>query len=138
MKHHHTRKKHSNPEKYWRLLANLWLMATVFIIIIDFWSGGQYSFLISPVSILYITLLTVYIGSKEFQRWFSYYQGHHPGEVALVIWTCLMFILITSNAFLGASYHISQEIISTYLAVIALFVASRGSRAMHNRSHHRR
>ena len=129
-------KKSHNPEKYWRWLANIWLAAMVFIIIVDFWSNNQYSNLISPISILYITLLTVYISSKEFKRWFSYYQGHHPGEIALVIWTALIFVLIVSNAYLGASYHISQDIISTYLVVIVLFIASRGSRAIHAR--HRR
>ena len=125
--------RESNSEKYWRFLANIWLAAMVLIIIIDFWSNGQYGFLISPVSILYITLLSVYITSKEFKRWFNHYEGHHPGEIALVIWTILMFILITSNAYLGSSYHISQEIISTYLVVVVLFVVSRGSKKIYFR-----
>ncbi|MDD4900838.1 MAG: hypothetical protein PHS62_01840 [Patescibacteria group bacterium] len=125
--------KQSHSEKYWRWLANIWLAVIVFIIIIDFWSGGHYTYLISPISLLYITLLTVYIGSKEFKRWFNHYQGHHPGEIALVIWTVLIFILIISNAYLGSSYHISQDTISTYLVVVTLFIASRGSRAFYTR-----
>jgi len=130
-----SKKVFMNPERCWRWLANIWLTAVVAIILIDFWSAGRYVYLISPVSILYITLLTVYISSKEFKRWFNHYEGHHPGELALVIWTALMFLLIISNAYLGAGYHISQDIISTYLVVIVLFVASRGSRAYHT---HRR
>ena len=78
---------------------------------------------------------TYYISSKEFKRWFSHCEGHHPGEIALVIWTVLIFLLIASNAYLGANYHISQDIISTYLVVIVLFIASRGSRAIYR---HRR
>lgn len=126
-------RQNHNPEKYWRWLANIWLAAMVFIIIIDFWSAGYYTYLISPISILYITLLTVYISSKEFKRWLNHYQGHHPGEIALVIWTVLIFVLIASNAYLGASYHISQDIISTYMVVIVLFIASRGSKVIYRR-----
>lgn len=126
-----TKKRHSVSEKYWRCLAHVWLAALVFIILIDFWSGGRYAYLISPVSILYISLLTVYITSKEFKRWQRNYQGQHPGEIALVIWTVLIFMLIISNAYLGANYHISQEIISTYLVVVALFIVSRGSRMIY-------
>lgn len=125
------KKRSPISEKYWRCMANIWLGAMVSIIMIDFWSGGQYGYLISPVSILYITLLSVYITSKEFKRWFKHYEGHHPGEIALVIWTVLIFALIISNAYLGAGYHISQEIISTYLVVVALFIVSRGSRMIY-------
>jgi drug/metabolite transporter (DMT)-like permease len=127
------RKRHLNSEKYWRYLANIWLVVMVFIILVDFWSAGKYGYLISPVSILYISLLTVYITSKEFKRWFENYKGHHPGEIALVIWTVLIFALIISNAYLGSNYHISQEIISTYLVVVALFIVSRGSRIIYFR-----
>ncbi len=126
-------KKSSNPEKYWRWLANLWLAVMVFIIITDFWSGGKYAYLISPVSILYITLLSVYITSKEFKRWCNSYQGHHPGEIAIVIWTALIFVLIVSNTYLGANYHISQDTISTYLVVVALFIVSQGSKTIYYR-----
>ena len=126
-------KKIFYSEKYWRWLAHIWLAVMVAIVIIDFWSEGRYVYLISPISILYITLLSVYISSKEFQRWLNHYQGHHPGEIALVIWTVLMFVLITSNAYLGANYHISSEVISTYVVVIVLFIASRGSREIHRR-----
>lgn len=124
-------KRSSNSAKYWRCLANIWLMAMMVIILIDFWSGGRYGYLISPISILYITLLSIYITSKEFKRWFNHYEGRHPGEIALVIWTILIFALIISNAYLGANYHISQEIISTYLVVVALFIVSRGSRMIY-------
>ena len=126
-------KKIFYAERYWRWLANIWLTVMVVIILIDFWSAGKYVFLISPISILYITLLTIYISSKEFKRWLNHYHGRHPGEIALVIWTVLMFILIASNAYLGANYHITQEIVSTYLAVIVLFIVSRGSREIHSR-----
>lgn len=122
-----------NPEKYWRYLANIWLVATVFIIVVDFWSGGKYTYLISPLSILYITLLSVYITSKEFKRWGNRYQGRHPGEIAIVIWTVLIFILIVSNVYLGSSYRISQDTISTYLVVVALFIVSRGSKMIYFR-----
>lgn len=127
------KKRKSNSEKYWRHLANIWLLVMVFIIMVDFWSVGKYGYLISPISILYISLLTVYITSKEFKRWFNHYEGHHPGEIALVIWTILIFGLIISNAYLGAAYHIPQDIISTYLVVVVLFIASRGSRAIYFR-----
>jgi drug/metabolite transporter (DMT)-like permease len=125
------KKVYPTSEKYWRCLTNIWLGVMVCVILIDFWSNGEYYFLISPVSILYITLLSVYITSKEFKRWFKDYKGHHPGEIALVIWTVLIFALIVSNAYLGSNYHICQEVISTYLVVVVLFIASRGSKMIY-------
>jgi drug/metabolite transporter (DMT)-like permease len=127
------KKRYPVSERYWRCLANIWLGAMFFIILVDFWSGGLYYYLIPPVSILYVAILSVYVSSKEFKRWFRSYEGHHPGEISLIIWTVLIFALIISNAYLGSNYHIAQEITSTYIVVIVLFIISRGSRIIYFR-----
>ena len=126
-------RKNSHPEKYWRWLANLWMSITILVIIIDFFSANRYTFLVSPLTILYITLLSVYITSKEFERWFKNYQGHHPGELALVFWTILMLGLVVADFYLGPAYHISSDVISTYLVVIGLFIASKSSKSLYYR-----
>ncbi len=126
-------KKVSYSEKYWRWLANLWMTVTILVIVMDFLSAGKYTFLITPLSVLYITLLSVYITSKEFERWFKSYQGHHPGELALVFWTLLILGLVCANAYLGSGYHISSDVISTYLVVIGLFIASKSSKSLYHR-----
>ncbi len=126
-------RKISPTDKYWRWLANLWMAVTILVIIMDFLFAGKYAFLISPLTVLYITLLSVYITSKEFNRWFKNYQGHHPGELALVFWTLLILGLVCVNAYLGSGYHISSEVISTYLVVIGLFIASKSSKSLYYR-----
>jgi len=123
--------KHSRPEKIWRWLVNLWMIVTGVVVVLDFFSFGKYSFLLSPLTILYISLLSVYVTSKEFQRWFLSYQGRHPGEIAVVLWTALMLMMLILNGWLGEKYHISQEVISLYLAIISIFIVSKGSKAFY-------
>jgi hypothetical protein len=76
-------------------------------------------------------LLSVYVTSKEFQRWFLSYQGHHPGEIAVFIWTALIIMMIILNGWLGKEYRISQEVISTYLTIVSIFIVSKGSKVFY-------
>lgn len=122
--------KSSGPEKIWRWLANIWMVLTCGIVILDFFSFGKYSFLLFPLTILYISILSVYVTSKEFQRWYLSYRGRHPGEIGVIIWTVLILIMLCANAYLGEKYRISQEVISTYLTVLGIFAVSRGSKAL--------
>ncbi|PIW76229.1 MAG: hypothetical protein CO001_02485 [Candidatus Portnoybacteria bacterium CG_4_8_14_3_um_filter_40_10] len=101
------------------------------VIIVDFFSFGKYSFLLSPLTLLYISLLSVYVTSKEFQRWFLSYQGRHPGEIVVALWTGLIILMLILNGWLGGKYHISQEVISLYLTIISIFIVSKGSKAFY-------
>jgi drug/metabolite transporter (DMT)-like permease len=123
--------KQSRPEKIWRWLVNIWMIVTCAVVVVDFFSFGRYSFLLSPLALLYISLLSVYVTSKEFQRWFLSYQGHHPGEIAVFIWTVLIIMMIILNGWLGKEYRISQEVISTYLTIVSIFIVSKGSKVFY-------
>jgi len=57
------------------------------VIILDFISVNHYSDLLDLVAVIYIAILSIYAGTKEFERWFSHYNAHHPGEVFIVSWT---------------------------------------------------
>jgi len=83
------------------------------------------------LTLLYISLLSVYVTSKEFQRWFLSYQGRHPGEIAVALWTGLIILMLILNGWLGGKYHISQEVISLYLTIISIFIVSKGSKAFY-------
>lgn len=118
----------SNPERIWRWLVNLWMAIICGVIVFDFFNFGKFSFLLSPLSLIYISLLSVYVTSKEFERWFLGYKGHHPGEIGVALWTLLMILMVIFNGWLGEKYQISQEVISTYLTVIGIFIVSKGSK----------
>lgn len=124
-------KRSSRPEKIWRWLVNIWMIITCAVIVVDFFSFGRYSFLLSPLSLLYISLLSVYVTSKEFERWFLSYQSHHPGEISVALWTFIILVMLVFNGWLGDRYHISQEVISTYLAVISIFIVSKASKVFY-------
>ena len=119
-----------SPERIWRWLVNFWMIITCAVVVLDFFLFGKYSFLITPLTLIYISLLSVYVTSKEFQRWFLSYQGRHPGEISVVLWTVLMVLMLALNGWLGKEYHISQEVISTYLTIIGIFVISKGSKTI--------
>lgn len=123
----------SNPEKIWRWLANIWMVLTCGVVVLDFFSFGRYSFLLPPLTILYISILSVYVTSKEFQRWFLSYKGRHPGEIGIGLWTVLIIVMLGINAYLGEKYQVSEQVISTYLTVLGIFAISKGSKAIWQR-----
>ncbi len=125
--------KFRSPEKIWRWLVNVWMMVTCGVVLLDFFYFGKFGFLLSPLTIIYISLLSVYVTSKEFGRWFLCYRGRHPGELGVLLWTGLMILMLALNAWLGEKYHISQEVITAYLTVVGIFVISRGSKALYSR-----
>ena len=68
-------------ERFWRLLSTLWTAIFIPFIIVDFFIEGKYEFLIAPMSAIYLGVLGLYAGTKEFQRWYEDHRSRHPGEL---------------------------------------------------------
>jgi len=83
-----------------------------------------------PVLAAYVGVLTIYAGTKEFDRWNDYHDGRHPGEIYVVFWTMLIAVLVFLGMYKGHSYKISSEIVATYIAVLGIFALTQKSKEL--------
>lgn len=118
-------------EKIWRILTNLWTAAFMFLLIMNFFSTDQYEFLIAPFSIIYTGVLALYVGTKEFDRWYDQHEERHPGEWFVIVWTIVIFGLIGSAFSLGKEYKVSSESVAVYIMVLSVFALTQKSKRLY-------
>ncbi len=118
-------------EKVLRVLTNFWTVAFLGFIVLNFFREDHYEFLITPFSILYVGLLTLYAGTKEFERWYDFYDARHPGEIFVVLWTVVVLALFAVSIVADREYHMSFEVVADYIAVLSIFAITRKSKGMH-------
>jgi|GEM_PF-3607516 len=53
-------------EKIWRILTNVWTVIFVAFLIFDFFQFNKFEYLIAPFSFVYVGVLGLYVGTKEF------------------------------------------------------------------------
>ncbi len=64
-------------DKYWLYLTYFWSFVAFAAIIYDFvYNNGLGAFL-APILVVYISVLTIYVGVKEFERWHEFHKGRH-------------------------------------------------------------
>ena len=120
-------------EKIWRVLTNFWTMIFMFFLVVNFFSGNQFEFLIAPFSVIYIGILGLYVGTKEFDRWYDLHNSRHPGEIFVIAWTIVVFGLLILSLVLGGSYKVSSEAIAVYIMVLSVFALTQKSKKLHQR-----
>ncbi len=117
-------------EKTWRIISNFWTTVFLIFLVINFFMGGRYGFLEGPLSILYVSVLTLFAGTKEFDRWYEKHEGRHPGEWFVAVWTLLIFCLLVFSILNRGSYKISSEVIANYIAVLSIFALTQKSKRL--------
>lgn len=120
---------------FWQYLANFWSgMYFIFII----WDFINDNFIIEALEIfgfIYIGVLAVYVGNKEFERWYNKHQDQHPGEIFVIGWTALILIIVGLDLILQKTYHLPSSVISSYIAVLTILAVTQKSKALHTRRH---
>jgi uncharacterized membrane protein YhaH (DUF805 family) len=124
-------------ERIWRFLCGLWTIVFMVFVLVDFFSFHRYEALATPLAALYAGVLTLYVGTKEFDRWYDRHDSSHPGEFFVVGWTILMFILFGFTMLNGAAYVLSPEVVATYIMVLTIFALTQKSKQLH-REHKQR
>jgi len=114
--------------EFWRYLINCWTVLFFSLIIYDFIFGLPAGSSLEIASTIYIGVLAVYVGNKEFERWYNCHHGRHPGEVFVIIWTILVFSLVVVGTISQGNYQIPSPIISSYIAVLTMLVITRKSK----------
>lgn len=117
-------------EKVWRIMSNFWTTVFLVFLVVNFFMGGKYSFLEGPLSILYLSVLTLYAGTKEFDRWYEIHEGRHPGEWFIAGWTLLVLCLFVFSILNRGEYRVSSETIADYIAVLSIFALTQKSKRL--------
>ncbi len=120
-------------EKFWRGLTHAWTILFMAVIVANFFAHNSYEFLIAPFSAIYISILGLYVSTKEFDRWYEMHQSRHPGEIFVFLWTVIILTLLAISGFAGNGYHLSTEAVAVYIMVMSVFALTQKSKAMHAR-----
>ena len=107
-------------------------------VLVDFFSFHRYENLTTPFAAIYGGILTLYAGTKEFDRWYDLHDGSHPGEFFIVGWTALIFVLFGFMVFGGQAYVIPPEVVASYILVLSVFALTQKSKQLHRRKGRRK
>lgn len=119
-------------DRIWRQLSNLWTFAAMGFFLFDFFTGDRYSGFAAAVSIIYITVLGIYVGTKEFDRWQNSHHSKRHGEFFIIFWTALTIFFIITAIFSGGKYRMPSEFTATYIALLSIFALTQRSKFLHN------
>ena len=96
--------------------------------IVDFWEQGKYAFLAGPISAIYLSILGLFAGVKEMDRWRGQHFSRYLGEYFVVLWTMLLVVFFIIVILTNKFYYISNELITVYIAVLGIFALTQKSK----------
>jgi len=102
-------------------------------IIANFFLDNHFEFLVAPFSVIYVGILGLYVGTKEFDRWYDMHESRHPGELFVIVWTIVVFGLLILSLVLGDGYKVSSEAIAVYIMVLSVFALTQKSKKLHQK-----
>lgn len=127
-----------NDFKFWRKLINVWSIVFFIAIITDFLKSNAYEEVLNAMATIYISVLAIYVSNKEFERWYDKHEENHPGEIFVIIWSALIFILFLLDFICGIAYRLPSSIVSAYIAVLTILVITHKSKALYKLKKRRR
>ncbi len=122
-----------NKTSFWWHLTSFWTIIVFLAIGWDFYQNNGFANFTTPLLVLYIALLAIYAGDKEFERWHHTHRSTHPGELFVIAWTLLIVGIFILNIVLDKPYKISGEIISAYIAVLSILAITRRSKNLYQK-----
>lgn len=125
-------------EKIWRILTNFWAFLYAAFLIFNFFQKNAYGSFTAPLSAIYVGVLGLYVGTKEFDRWYEMHQSRHSGEWFVVGWTVLILKFLILSFLLGEGYKIPSEATTVYIVVLSVFALTQESKRLHQRKLGRR
>jgi len=113
----------------WKALSNFWAIVAAIVFLLTFFNIADLHHLLNDVAIIYLSILSIFTGLKEYNRWKNKkFLSKYHGEIFVVNWTMLMFLFIALSAYDKTQYKLSTEFTATYLSVIGIFAISRQSK----------
>lgn len=117
-------------DSFWRYITNFWCLACYVAIICDFIYNNALSEILPSILVIYVALLVIFAGVKEFERWYEFRADRHPGEIFVIGWTVLVIGILIAKVTLHKEYHIPEEILSTYIAVLSIMAITQKSKKL--------
>jgi hypothetical protein len=115
----------------WRILVNLWSIIFFIAIFYDFLGHNSLNGLLNIISTVYIAVLMIYVGDKEFERWYAKIEGIHLGEIFVFIWTGIMIALLILDLLKKELYHVPDCVVTAYVSVLTILVITRKSKQVY-------
>ncbi len=125
------RKEKPKLSNFWRYLTNLWTVVIFLGVVYDFWGDNAAREAIVPLAIIYVGVLAIYAGTKEFERWHQVHTSRHPGEIFVIFWTALLIIIVGADFLLDKAYVLPTEIIAVYMSVLGVLAITKRSKYLH-------
>ena len=117
--------------KFWRFLTHFWGLITAFFFIINFLNIMDFSNVLQTLTIVYISILSIFSSIKEFNRWQNNkFISLHKGEVFVIFYTILMITFIIFSALNPDQYQIQGEFTATYLSILGIFAITNKSKLL--------
>lgn len=117
----------------WRILVNLWSIVLFAAIFYDFLGNNSLNGLLNIVSTLYVAILMIYVGDKEFERWYAKREGVHLGEIFVFVWTAIMITLLILDLLKKEAYHVPDCVVNSYVSVLTILVITRKSKQIYQK-----
>ncbi|PIR06620.1 MAG: hypothetical protein COV55_03795 [Candidatus Komeilibacteria bacterium CG11_big_fil_rev_8_21_14_0_20_36_20] len=123
--------KNWQSRAFWKNLSNFWGLVAILLFLVDFFSFHVYDVASSSVAVIYIGVLSLYVGSKEFYRWKTKgkFQSKYFGEIHVIFWTIVMAIFVIIGFLSHGLLNIPPEFIATYISVLGIFAISQQSKS---------
>lgn len=123
-------KKMELNRKILKIILNVWSVITMMLFVVDFFSGGRYDSSTSAIGVIYLALLGIYVGEKEYIRWSNHFVSKYIGESFVVVWTALMIMFAVMAPFSEGKYHVPTEFAIIYTSIIGIFAVTRHSKGL--------
>lgn len=123
-------KKFSYVNRYfWKVMVDIWAIVAMIIFTLEFLFPESFRSGVSYVNIIYPSILTIYTGSKEINRWSDKnFKSLFSGEGYILLWSALFIIFVLFSFLSQGQYHVSLEMSTTYVAVMSIFAISLQSK----------
>ncbi len=115
---------------FWKHLTNFWTFLAIGLALADFFASHQYRQIANVVGIVYLAILGIYAGNKEFDRWYEDHKSRFRGEAFVIIWTVILTIMILFAISSPQKYQVSEPLVTIYTAVIGIFALTQRSKAL--------
>ncbi len=128
------RSKNRGHLLFWRFLTYTWAILAATFFALDFFKIMDCSGTLQTITILYISILSIFTSIKEFHRWKNKkFLSRYRGEIFVIIYTLLIVIFIILSTINPKIYSIRPEFTTTYLAILGIFAISYNSKYLKNK-----
>jgi hypothetical protein len=115
-----------------KLILNFWTILTITLFTVDFFSGNRFDSSAGVVGIIYMAILGIYAGEKEYVRWKTKFVSYFIGEAFVILWTIIMAIFVVLAPLSAGAYKLPAEFAIVYTSTIGIFAITRHSKSLKN------